>query len=45
MKKRTPITLVVVHVSVIAPYCGGAKKEQEVSDLHGFSKIKHCHKK
>jgi len=44
MKNKTPITLVVAHVSVITPYCGGAKKKQEVSYLHGFSKIKHCHK-
>jgi hypothetical protein len=45
MKKKTPITLAMAHVSVIAPYCGGARKKQEIPDLHGFSKIKCCHEK
>ncbi len=39
------VTFVVVCVNVTAPHCGGTKKEQEALDLHGFSKIEHCHKK
>jgi hypothetical protein len=26
-------------------HCGGTKKEREASNLHGFSKIEHYHKK
>jgi hypothetical protein len=36
------ITL-VEEATGLSPICGGTKKEQEASNLHGFPKIEHCH--